>query len=795
MKLFPFLLRLYSGALLPLLGSAAAPAAEAQEFHVRSGLPNVAGKIARGEEVRVAFLGGSITAAAGWRVFTLDHLRRAYPKVIFTEIHAAVPGTGSNYGAMRLQRDVLRHRPDLLFVEFAVNDGTGSPRVEAQMEGIVRHTWSTHPATDICFVYTVMETQLKDLLAGGVQSTAASMEKVAAHYGLPSFNFGIEIARGVTAGSLIFTAPASEPADSAGKDTRGRLIFTRDKTHPTDAGHRVYTARLAAALPEFLRTGQPGPRTLPAPVRADHWTSARLVTVPELNHDDLWLVVPPNDPHMTTQTGENLVPPLWVAFEPGAKIEFHFNGTVLGLIGLKGPENGQFRVTVDDRDSETGTLFDSFSSPGRFVLKPWFFSKTLAPGEHRVRLEILATKIDKAAIMAKAGTPITDPKPFAAHGLYFGGFLIVGEPIGTKPPALERTGKFTALDLPGGPTPPTGYTLAWADEIDGTALDTARWLYRTDTRHWSTQLLAPPFAKLAGAETPSLFDRKNITAWCVVPYDAKKRGPEERAQMLQELGLTKLAYDWRAEHVPTFDAEIEAMQKHGIEITAWWYPGSTPEILDAIKRHGIHPQLWVGGSRGLTATNDAERLEAEAARIRPIAEKAAALGCKVGLYNHRDPWFEEQDHQIAIIERLLRDGLTNVGIVFNFHHWRGSLAEFPPLFKRIQPYLLAVNLNGMRADTAQYPGVRFVGTDESELAMMRVVEASGWRGPVGIINERSNLDAAEGLARNLSGIEWIQRELLRPGSGGPKPQEPAPASKVLPKPAAPAGASDLKTSK
>jgi sugar phosphate isomerase/epimerase len=253
--------------------------------------------------------------------------------------------------------------------------------------------------------------------------------------------------------------------------------------------------------------------------------------------------------------------------------------------------------------------------------------------------------------------------------------------------------------------------------------------------------------------------------------------------MLKELGMIKLAYDWRAEHVPTFDAEIEAMQKHGIEITAWWYPAQNQKILDAIKSHGIHPQLWVCGSRGITTTNDAERIEAEAARIRPIAQEAAKLGCKVGLYNHREPWFEEQDHQIAIVERLRRDGVTNVGIVFNFHHWRGSLAEFPALFKRIQPYLLAVNLNGMRADTTQYPGVRYIGSDESELEMIRVVEASGWRGPVGIIHERGNLDAAEGLKGNLQGLEWVQKELRQPGSGGPKPQEPTPPAKALPKPA------------
>jgi hypothetical protein len=129
-------------------------------------------------------------------------------------------------------------------------------------------------------------------------------------------------------------------------------------------------------------------------------------------------------------------------------------------------------------------------------------------------------------------------------------------------------------------------------------------------------------------------------------------------------------------------------------------------------------------------------------------------------------------HQIAIIERLKRDGITNVGIVFNFHHWRGSLAEFPALFKRMQPYLIAVNFNGMSADTTKYPHVRYIGSDESELPMIRIVEASGWRGPIGVIHERPTVDAAEGIKGNLQGLEWVQKELQQPGSGGPKPQEP-----------------------
>ncbi|MFO7973472.1 MAG: sugar phosphate isomerase/epimerase, partial [Candidatus Hydrogenedentota bacterium] len=65
-------------------------------------------------------------------------------------------------------------------------------------------------------------------------------------------------------------------------------------------------------------------------------------------------------------------------------------------------------------------------------------------------------------------------------------------------------------------------------------------------------------SQAAEAARPRVFARENLVAWCVVPFDANKRGPEGRAAMLKRLGFTKLAYDWRAEHVPEFEAEIKA---------------------------------------------------------------------------------------------------------------------------------------------------------------------------------------------------------------------------------------------
>ena len=92
-------------------------------------------------------------------------------------------------------------------------------------------------------------------------------------------------------------------------------------------------------------------------------------------------------------------------------------------------------------------------------------------------------------------------------------------------------------------------------------------------------------------ETPSIYAKQNLIAWCIVPYDSEKRGSEERAQMLKELGITKLAYDWRDEHIPTFDHELKTLKKHNIKLQGFWL-ASDPDpandknlkiILDALQ--------------------------------------------------------------------------------------------------------------------------------------------------------------------------------------------------------------------
>ena len=113
------------------------------------------------------------------------------------------------------------------------------------------------------------------------------------------------------------------------------------------------------------------------------------------------------------------------------------------------------------------------------------------------------------------------------------------------------------------------------------------------------------FASAQGAKPKSnkLFERDNLVAWCIVPFDGKQRGPAERAAMCAKLGLKKVAYHWRNEHVATFDQEILEYKMHGIEYFAFW--GGHEEAYKLFQKYDLHPQIW--RTLGSPAANDTGR--------------------------------------------------------------------------------------------------------------------------------------------------------------------------------------------
>ncbi len=270
-------------------------------------------------------------------------------------------------------------------------------------------------------------------------------------------------------------------------------------------------------------------------------------------------------------------------------------------------------------------------------------------------------------------------------------------------------------------------------------------------------------AVLKNKAVNDVFAKQNLVAWCVVPFDSKQRGPEERAAMLDDLGITKLAYDWREQHIPTFDDELRALNKHGIDLTAFWMmSGNNPqddryirEIFDFIARNRVKTQIWLlmGEWDGFSDLSQRDKVLAMSKPIAYIADRAKELGCQVALYNHGG-WFGEPENQLEIIEAVNRN---NVGIVYNFHHARLHHERFAQFFPKIMPHLYALNIAGLQAGVTD----RFfrTGQGDVEQEMIRQVWKSSYRGPIGIINHDTNEDAAKGLSDEIDGLKKILKEI------------------------------------
>jgi sugar phosphate isomerase/epimerase len=243
-----------------------------------------------------------------------------------------------------------------------------------------------------------------------------------------------------------------------------------------------------------------------------------------------------------------------------------------------------------------------------------------------------------------------------------------------------------------------------------------------------------------------------------VPFDAKRRSPTERAAMLKELGFTKLAYDWRAEHVASFDDEIKAMRNAKINIVGWWFPpaptADAQAILAALKRNDLKTQLWVA-IEDPAGGNQQSRIAAAVEQLRPVVAAAAAQGCSVGLYNHGG-WFGEPENQLAIIDAL---DAPNVGIVYNLHHGHDHVDRFAKLLPKLMPHLYAININGMdRGGDRVGRKILPLGQGELDLELLRTIQQSGYRGPIGVIGHTQD-DAKLRLQDNLDGLDWLVGQL------------------------------------
>ncbi len=401
--------------------------AAAVECRERGGLPNFLAKVKAGGEVRVAYFGGSITAQDGWRPKTLAWFKERFPSAKLSEINAAIGGTGSDLGVFRLEHDVLQFRPDLLFVEFAVNDG-GAPvqQILECMEGIVRQTWKKDPATDICFVYTIAGNMLETLQKDRFPRSASAMEKVADYYGIPSIHMGFEVARLEKQGKLIFKG--DKPKTDAEKSAvEGKILFSPDAVHPyTDTGHQLYLEAVVRSFAKIEQAGKPGPHAVAQPLTPKNWEQAKMVPLSKAKLSSGWRKLDPTTDPLARTFG-NRLPELWAAKEPGESISVRFRGPTLRVYDLLGPDCGQVTIELDGNKTEVRPRFDSFCTYHR--LATLSVAEGLADGPHTVKISIHPEQPDKVKILSQRNEKMDDPKRFDGQAWYAGALLIIGDVV------------------------------------------------------------------------------------------------------------------------------------------------------------------------------------------------------------------------------------------------------------------------------------------------------------------------------------------------------------------------------
>ncbi|MBN1429436.1 MAG: SGNH/GDSL hydrolase family protein [Anaerolineae bacterium] len=283
-------------------------------------------KARRGEKIVIAGLGGSITqgdsAHADKRYIAqvYEWWDEKYPGRV-TLVNAGLGATGSGLGMLRIEKDLLKENPDLVMVDFSVND-LGMPGRQETLEGVVRKILSSPNQPAIILVHFAVKSG---------NTTQADFEPLAEHYRIAQVSYRDRIAQ------LIDT-------DQTTLDD----VYA-DDTHPNDLGHtyaadfiKEYLDSVYESLPAN-DADIPTVAGIPAPLYADTFQYTQVYNRRNFTPiiEGSWEIG-----YFNRRTGEG-----WVGEQVGDELIFEgLQGTAFGIILRKeGDVNfGMAEVWVDD---------------------------------------------------------------------------------------------------------------------------------------------------------------------------------------------------------------------------------------------------------------------------------------------------------------------------------------------------------------------------------------------------------------------------------------------------------------
>lgn len=198
-------------------------------------------RAARGEELTIGFLGGSITqgslASAEDKTYAYRVYRwwcDAFLQAEFHYVNGGIGGTCSCFGAARAVGDLLMYQPDVVVVDFSVNDKGETPEEESfyqeTYEGLLRRivSWPSSPAVLV----------LNNVYYDSGKTMQDRHNAVAEHYRVPFVSIKDSIYRKMKEGRYSLEE------------------LTPDGLHPNDLGHELVAGEVIRLLEEIRAWGE-----------------------------------------------------------------------------------------------------------------------------------------------------------------------------------------------------------------------------------------------------------------------------------------------------------------------------------------------------------------------------------------------------------------------------------------------------------------------------------------------------------------------------------------------------------
>ena len=191
-------------------------------------LKNLMKRAANGESLVIGFLGGSITQGSlsstpktCYAYLVYEWWKKSFPNAAFSFVNGGIGGTTSHYGGARAWKDVLCYRPDIVTVDFSVNDDANE-FFEETYEGTLRRLLMAPSAPAVVVLNNVFYDTGKN--------AQNYHNRIADHYGIPHVSIKDTIFPDVESGKIV------------------RADITPDNLHPNDKGHSLVADEICKLL-------------------------------------------------------------------------------------------------------------------------------------------------------------------------------------------------------------------------------------------------------------------------------------------------------------------------------------------------------------------------------------------------------------------------------------------------------------------------------------------------------------------------------------------------------------------